>query len=660
MEPKTIDIKRAREHNLRNVSLSLPRNALICFTGVSGSGKSSLAFDTLFAEGQRRYVESLSSYARQFLGQFPKPDCDHIAGLSPSIAIQQKTGGWNPRSTVATVTGIHDFLRVLYARVGVQHCTRCGRKISAQSREEIIAGIRRLPAGARFLILAPVARRQKGEFRDRFDDLRRPDVAVAPQVVELRDDLALSRNQRHDIEVVIDRLTLDEHVGPRLAEAVEQALRLGEGTLLVLPHDGRAADALDRPSFRQGAKHPGAGPRRDIVFSSRFACAACGLSFDPPSPQLFSFNSPTGMCLSCDGLGDRMDFDESLLIPDPSLSFYAPCIVPWRKPPGKWRRHIYDGVARHLGVDLNRPWKDLSQDARRAILHGTGDARIEFDWRGAGGLWRHHERFDGVLAELQDKYRRAGGAFVRQYYEQFMRRGSCPNCRGTRLNDQARAVRLDFAGPAAPDRRTRRGPGLTLPELCARPIDEVLRLLTNVKLTPVQTIIAADVLKEIRARLEFLLNVGLHYLTLDRPAPSLSGGESQRIRLAGQIGGGLTGVLYVLDEPSIGLHPRDNRRLLDSLLALRNMGNTVIVVEHDEETMRTADYVVDFGPGPGVRGGEVVAAGTLDDVVRAPGSVTGAYLSGKRRIAVPLRRRPVLLPTNVDRRQARPKSRPAK
>ncbi|MCK6455440.1 MAG: excinuclease ABC subunit UvrA [Phycisphaerae bacterium] len=637
MEPTTIEIRGAREHNLRNVSLSLPRNALICLTGVSGSGKSSLAFDTLYAEGQRRYVESLSSYARQFLGQLQKPDCDQITGLSPAIAIQQKTSGWNPRSTVGTVTGLYDFLRVLYARVGVQHCTRCHRPISAQSREQIIAAIlQQFPAvaggdrGRRLIVLAPVARAQKGEFRELFEDMVRGGhvrARVDGRIVELRSDLALEKNKRHDIEIVIDRLVLHEGERHRIAEAVDNALRLGEGTLIVAEADSATEH---KP--------------REMIFSSRFACARCGLSFEPPSPQLFSFNSPTGMCLTCDGLGERIDFDPDLLVPDPSLNFYAPCVAPLRHPPGRWRRHIYDGVARHLGVDLRKAWKDLPESARRALLYGTGDAHITFEWFGSGGRWKHGGTFEGVIAELHDKYRKAKAAFVREYYEKYMRRGPCPACHGARLNPQAREVRIPIS-PTATDRaiRSRRfgAGGPNIHELGSLPVDALATAIARLRLSAVQQLIVADALKEIRTRLDFLLDVGLDYLTLNRTAPTLSGGESQRIRLAGQIGSGLTGVLYVLDEPSVGLHARDNLRLLESLRRLRDMGNTVVVVEHDEETMRAADRLIDFGPGPGVRGGQIVAEGSAADVSRNPASLTGDYLAGRKRIEVPKIRRPV-------------------
>ena len=618
MEPAVIAVRGARVHNLRNVSLNLPRNRLICFAGVSGSGKSSLAFDTLYAEGQRRYIESLSSYARQFLGQIAKPDVDQITGLSPSIAIQQKTGGWNPRSTVGTITQINDFLRVLFARIGRQHCPSCGRPISAQSREGILARIGELPAGSRILVLAPLVRGQKGEHRDLLRDMRRQGYVrarVDGRVVGTDEEQALDKNVRHDIEIVIDRLTLTPDNRTRLAEAVEKGLQLGKGTILVAP-----MEAARRDSGRAS------GPAADLVLSSHYACADCGIGFEPPSPQLLSFNSPQGMCLRCDGLGTSYEFDPDLLVPDPNLNFLSPCIEPMRTTPGRWRRHIYEGVARHLGFNLLTPWKDLPERARHALLYGTGDEHIMFEWRGFGGVWRHGGTFEGVIAELEARYRKARAAFIRAYYEKYMRVRVCSDCRGARLNPQALSVRLD---------------GKNIHEVGEMSIADVARFFESLPLTPTQRTIAGELLKEIRGRLAFLNNVGLDYLTLNRSAPTLSGGESQRIRLAGQIGCGLVGVLYVLDEPSIGLHPRDNRRLLDSLLRLRDMGNTVIVVEHDEETMRSADMIVDFGPGPGVRGGHVVAAGTLDEVAREPGSITGEYLTGRRRIEVPQRRRPV-------------------
>ncbi len=646
MEPRTIQVIGAREHNLKGVSVSLPRNKLICFTGVSGSGKSTFAFDTIFAEGQRRYIESLSAYARQFLGQLPKPNVDKITGLSPAIAIQQKTSGWNPRSTVGTITQIHDFLRVLFARVGTQHCPDCMRPIQAQTRDQIVARIMQLPTDSRVLILAPMVRGQKGEFRDFFEDMLRQGYArarVDGVVVKLSEAPTLARNIRHDIEIVIDRLTLTERIRPRLAEAVEAALRMADGSVIVHSEDGNApaaaasAETARPPKRRDKAPKPArgkgsrgaAGSGGDLLLSSRYACPSCDLSFDPPSPQMLSFNSPAGMCRACDGLGEKFDFDDELLVPDASKSFLDLAIEPMRTRVGKWRKHIYQAVADHVGFDLKTPWDKLAPTARRALLHGLGATHLTFTWRWSGGVWRHGGTFDGVIAELRAKYRKAKAPMVRAYYEKYMRRAACGDCRGARLNRQAAAIRLN---------------GDSIVDVGAMTIADADAWIGRLELDATQHLIADQILREIRERLRFLLDVGLDYLSLDRAAPTLSGGESQRIRLASQIGCGLVGVLYVLDEPSIGLHARDNRRLLDSLLHLRDMGNTVIVVEHDEETMRAADVVVDFGPGPGVRGGEIVAHGPPDKVARSHRSVTGRYLSGAREIEVPKQRRPVKPP----------------
>ncbi len=605
-----IHVRGAREHNLCGVDLELPHNQLICFTGVSGSGKSSLAFDTLFAEGQRRYIESLSAYARQFLGQHKRPDIDLISGLSPSIAIQQKTQNLNPRSTVGTITQIHDFLRVLFARLGTQHCPRCDRPITAQSREQIIAQVLTLPAGTRALVLAPVVRGQKGEFRDLFSDLMTAGYArvrVDGTLIRLADATPLARNNRHNIEVVVDRLKIDATERSRLAEAVDDALRMGEGTVIVSPREDGAAE-------------------HDVLLSAQYACTSCNISFEPPTPQMFSPNSPHGMCVTCDGLGEHVTFDPDLLVPDDKKSFMQIAIAPMRTKIGRWRKHLYEGVAQHVGFDLRTPWKDLSTKARTALLFGTGDEHITYSWRWRGGVWRHGGPFVGIIADLEEKYRKASAPMVRRYYEKFMRRQPCNNCAGTRLNQQASSVRIG---------------GATLHELLDRPIAQTVDFFNGIELSAVQQHIAEEILKEIRSRLQFLLDVGLHYLTLGRSAPTLSGGESQRIRLASQIGSGLTGVLYILDEPSIGLHHRDHMRLVESLRRLCDLGNTVVVVEHDEDTMRAADLVVDFGPGPGVRGGHVVASGSIARIASNKESLTGAYLAGRRKISIPAERRPV-------------------
>jgi excinuclease ABC subunit A len=639
MDNATITVRGAREHNLRNVSLDLPRNKLIVFTGVSGSGKSSLAFDTLYAEGQRRYVESLSSYARQFLGQMPKPDVDLLAGLSPSISIQQKTAARNPRSTVGTITEIYDYLRVLFARVGQGHCPQCGRPITAQTREQILARILAMPAGTRILVLAPVIRGQKGEYKDLFEDmLRRGFVRarVDGQVVRLTDDLKLKRHIKHNIEILIDRLKVEDKIRPRLAEAVEQALQLGEGNIIVaIDASAESEKATQEADGKAGTPHSALlTPHSDLLLSAHYACTYCDKSYEPPSPQLFSFNSPHGMCLGCDGLGTQFTFDPDLLIPDPSLSFYdgAVALVGKMREMGRWRRHIYEGVAATLGIDLQTPWRDLPEQHRQCLLQGSGDRHITFEWKQRGGrVWKHGGNWEGIIPQLLSSFKKTAAGPRRMQLEKYMRAIRCPVCQGQRLNAQARAVRVG---------------GKTLVEVCASPIGDLAGWFDpqtgalEKALSPVERTIAAEVLKEIRARIGFLTNVGLDYLSLDRSAPTLAGGEAQRIRLAGQIGSGLVGVLYILDEPSIGLHPRDNQRLLNSLLRLRDMGNTVLVVEHDEETMRSADYIVDFGPGPGVRGGQVVASGSMTDLTANPGSLTGQYLAGTKRIIAPPQHRP--------------------
>jgi excinuclease ABC subunit A len=619
LETQPLVVRGAREHNLRNVSLELPRNALICFTGVSGSGKSSLAFDTIYAEGQRRYVESLSSYARQFLGQLPKPDVDFIGGLSPAISIQQKAAGRNPRSTVGTITEVQDFLRVLYARLGQGHCPTCDRPIAAQTREQIVGRILALPAGTKFLLLAPVVRSQKGEFRDFFADMVKRGFVrarVDGQVVRMTDNQQLDKRIKHNIEVVVDRLKADAKVeGPyrtRVAEAVDQALSLAQGNLIVStePDDGTPGD--------------------ETLLSAHYACTACNLSYEPPSPQLFSFNSPLGMCLDCDGLGTMHTFDPDLLIPDASKSVYdgAIVLVGPLKGMGRWRKHIFEGVGKSLDIDLKSPWNKLPKSSQDLFLMGSGDRHIVWEWKQRNGvIWKHGGKWEGIVPQLIGQFKKATAGPRRAQLEKYMRTMVCPGCRGQRLNAQARSVKVG---------------GQSLVAIGGMPVGEVVPWLNQFaeSLNPVQRMIAGELLKEIRSRLGFLLNVGLHYLSLDRSAPTLSGGEAQRIRLAGQIGSGLVGVTYILDEPSIGLHPRDNARLLSSLLRLRDIGNTVIVVEHDEETMQAADVLVDFGPGPGVRGGEIVASGTPADVLANKDSVTGQYLSGAKSIAIPKQRTP--------------------
>ncbi|MDA7980075.1 MAG: excinuclease ABC subunit UvrA [Pirellulales bacterium] len=648
MSASDIEIRGAREHNLRDVELTIPRNKLVCLTGVSGSGKSSLAFDTLFAEGQRRYVESLSTFARQYLGQMPKPDVDHISGLSPSISISQKTSGQNPRSTVGTITEIYDYLRVLYARVGLGYCPGCSRPITAQSREQIIEQISAFPVSAKFSVLAPLVRGQKGEHKDLLADLLKQGflrARVDGEVVSLSDDIRLDRQMRHNIEVVIDRLSGAKSHAARLAEAVELALRMGDGNLIVAPAEDTKADAIPPQPDDESDSAPRRSPRNsDLTFSAHYACTHCRRSFEPPSPQLFSFNSPRGMCPSCDGLGQVYSFDVERLIPDPSKSFQQGCfelIGNWRDL-GRWRKHIYAGVAETLeyrnelepGTVLETPWEELDPKLQKALLWGTGDLHITFTWRAGGGQNKYGGAWEGIIPELLEKYRSSKSRMQKRQLEGYMRVIKCGECNGERLNQQARAVKIESAHPKFAD-----APERSLPEICRLAVSDATDFFSEVVLEGARKKIAEDALKEITGRLGFLYGVGLEYLSLDRTAPTLSGGESQRIRLAGQVGCGLVGVTYILDEPSIGLHPRDNSRLLGTLRQLRDLGNTVVVVEHDEDTMRAADHIVDFGPGPGVRGGEVVAKGAPQDIEQSKRSVTGGFLSGKESIAVPECRR---------------------
>ncbi|MFO0938601.1 MAG: excinuclease ABC subunit UvrA, partial [Gemmataceae bacterium] len=616
------------------------RNKLICFTGVSGSGKSSLAFDTLYAEGQRRYVESLSSYARQFLGQLPKPDVDFIGGLSPSISIQQKTAGRNPRSTVGTVTEVQDFLRVLYARLGQGHCPTCDRPIVAQSREQIIGRILALPEGTRFLVLAPVVRGQKGEFKDFFADMSKRGyirARVDGAVVRLADDLKLDKRIKHNIEIVVDRLRIERTKSEggfrsRIAEAVDQALALAEGNLILSVESDAASTQQRRNLEASEAGEDDAGEAAksdsDILLSAHYACTHCDKSYDPPSPQLFSFNNPQGMCLDCDGLGTKYTFDPDLLVPDPKLSIFdgALVLVGSLKGMGRWRKHIYEGVGKSLGIDLKKPWKDLPKTHRDLILNGSGDTHIVWEWKQRNGIvWKHGGKWEGFIPQFLTQFKRPRADRDGLNSKSTCASSECPGCQGQRIEPLARASRVG---------------GKSIVELGAMPVGDLVPWFESYEssLNEVHHSIAGELLKEIKARLGFLLNVGLHYLSLDRSAPTLSGGEAQRIRLAGQIGSGLVGVLYILDEPSIGLHPRDNAKLLASLERLRDMGNTVLVVEHDEDTMKASDVLVDFGPGPGVRGGYVVSSGPPVDVLADPKSLTGQYLSGAKEIAIPKQR----------------------
>jgi excinuclease ABC subunit A len=610
-EPESIVVKGAREHNLKSVQLEIPKKKLVVFTGVSGSGKSSLAFDTLYAEGQRRYVESLSSYARQFLGQMEKPKYDTIRGLSPTISIEQKAASNNPRSTVGTITEVHDYLRVLYASIGVQHCPSCGRQVGKQTAQQIVDAILEMPEGSRVLLLSPLVQNRKGEYRELLGDAHKRGFArvrVDGLVHSLEERLALDKKLKHDLELVIDRLVVKPEVRGRLTDSVETALREGKGTLIL-------ADAAKEQKVGPGVD-PEEYKKHDRFFSEHNACPYCGLSFSDLAPQNFSFNSPLGSCPDCQGLGTRAEMDPDLIIPDPSLTIREGAVDPWASGMEKgegWTFEFVEHLSRALAVDLDTPWAKLPKAQRDIVLHGNeGVTRARIVW-------------EGVVNQLHRRFKATGSEAMRRYYMRYFSDKPCPTCGGERLKPESRAVRV-------------RGRGIV--ELSRLTIREAHAWLGALDLAGSEARIAEELLKEIRNRLKFLLDVGLQYLTLDRPGPSLSGGESQRIRLASQMGSELTGVIYILDEPSIGLHQRDNGKLLSTLKRLRDIGNSVIVVEHDEETMEEADWLVDFGPGAGEHGGEIVAQGTPAEVKRHPASLTGAYLSGRREIALPERRRP--------------------
>ncbi|MDQ3915835.1 MAG: excinuclease ABC subunit UvrA [Actinomycetota bacterium] len=601
-------IRGAREHNLKNVHLELPRDALIVFTGISGSGKSSLAFDTIYAEGQRRYVESLSSYARQFLGQMDKPEVDFIEGLSPAISIDQKSASRNPRSTVGTITEIYDYLRLLFARIGRPHCHNCGRAVARQTPEQIVDQILELPEGTRFQVLAPVVRSRKGEFTALFDDLARRGYArarVDGEVRELTEKIRLDRYFQHDVDVIVDRLVLKEGIGSRLTDSVETALQLAEGTA--------AIDLVDDAS-------------EDILFSQHFACTFCGLSFDELAPRNFSFNSPYGACDRCDGLGTHLEVDPDLVIPNPDLSIDEGAIAPWSGRTLEYFDRLIASAAKTFKFKTDVPFRRLSRRAREIILHGSEDEQVHVRYRNRFNRIRAYwTNFEGVIPWLERRRSETDSEYARERYEQYFREVPCPACRGARLRPESLAVTIG---------------GKNIHEVCDICIGDVDEFMRKIELDDRETTIAERVLKEIHSRLGFLLDVGLDYLTLARGAATLAGGEAQRIRLATQIGSGLVGVLYILDEPSIGLHQRDNRRLIDTLVRLRDLGNTLIVVEHDEETIRVADHVVDIGPGAGERGGDVVYSGPVPGLVRDRSSITGDYLAGRRTIPVPEKRRP--------------------
>ena len=605
-----IVIKGAREHNLQNVDLELPRDKFIVITGISGSGKSSLAFDTIYAEGQRRYVESLSAYARQFLGQMKKPEMDYIEGLSPAISIDQKTTRVNPRSTVGTITEIYDYLRLLFARIGKPHCYLCGREIEQQTSTQIVDRIMDDGEGERIIILAPVVRDRKGEHQRVFERLREQGfvrVRVDGEIHDLEDEFDLDRNRKHSIDVVVDRLVVrrDTEFRKRLADSVETALQLGEGTVRVLNHD--------------------TGEER--IYSEHFACPDCGINFEEISPRMFSFNSPHGACPECNGLGSKLEIDPDLVVPYPERSINEGAIVPWSKS-GKRDNYYHQmlrAVAEHYGFSLDTPFRDLDEEHRRAILYGT-DEKIQFVFQRKNRTYRVNRRFEGVIPRMERIYMETKSNYMRTYIGRFMSNHACPVCGGSRLRPESLSVTIN---------------GRSIHDVVEMSIREAHEFFDSLKLTEREEYIAREVLKEIRERLRFLIDVGLDYLTLSRSSGTLSGGEAQRIRLATQIGSGLVGVLYILDEPSIGLHQRDNRRLIETLKRLRDLGNTLIVVEHDEETILSADHVVDIGPGAGEHGGCVVAEGTPEEIMEDPDSLTGAYLSGRETIPLPeVRRRP--------------------
>jgi excinuclease ABC subunit A len=628
MGSNEIVIVGAREHNLKDISLTLPRDRFIVITGLSGSGKSSLAFDTIYAEGQRRYVESLSAYARQFLGQMDKPDVDSIEGLSPAISIDQKTTSRNPRSTVGTVTEIYDYLRLLFARIGHPHCWICGRPIEGQSKEQIVDQILGLEPGTRFVIKAPVVRGQKGWHREVLEHIRQEGftrVEIDGQQYSMDEELpSLDKNLRHDVSIVVDRLVMKEGVRRRLSDSVETALSEARGLLLVDVQEN--ASAMEARTEGEGEGVGGGGSVTSLLFSENLACPEHGVSLPEMAPRIFSFNSPHGACETCGGLGARREIDPDLLVGDVSLSVEEGVLLPWSGSNSQYYDQIIKAIADRYEIDMRTPWRDVPQEVRDIFLFGTRGERLYVSYTNRAGHRRAYTTvFEGIVPNLERRYRETDSEYIRDKIEQFMADRPCPACHGARLKPSTLAVRVG---------------GLNIHELSLLSVTRAIRFLDELVLSQREQLIGGRVLKEIRERLTFLESVGVGYLSLYRNAGTLSGGEAQRIRLATQIGSSLVGVLYILDEPSIGLHQRDNRRLIDTLLRLRDLGNTVIVVEHDEETMRSADHIVDMGPGAGEHGGEVVRSGELADILAEARSVTGQFLSGTRKVAVPTRRRP--------------------
>ncbi|MCX5726016.1 MAG: excinuclease ABC subunit UvrA, partial [Candidatus Saganbacteria bacterium] len=618
-----IIIKGARQHNLKNIYLELPRNKYIVFTGISGSGKSSLAFDTLYAEGQRRYVESLSAYARQFLEQMQKPDVDYIEGLSPAISIDQKTPPRNPRSTVGTVTEIYDYLRLLFANIGIPHCPKCGRIIERQTPEQIAEKVLALPKGLHIQVLSPAVRGRKGEFRELFEDIRKDGfvrVRVDGKIFELEKKIPLDKKKKHTIEIVVDRLIIKPEIRKRLTESIEVALKYGNGIVTIdklLEREGKKLGG-SKHAFTSGKKE--AFPK---TFSEKFSCAVCGIGLDEITPRIFSFNSPYGACPACDGLGDKLEFDPDLITPDKNLSILEGAIVPWNSAATYYIQKL-EAVGEKYGFDLNTPVKHLTKKQLNIILYGTGDVTVKYKYSLERGYWEHEGTFEGVINNLRRRYIETKSEHVRFVLYRYMSASPCTACRGQRLREESLAVKIE---------------GSSIADVSKLSAKRLLGFFDSVKLSVRQELIARQIIKELRAKLKFLVNVGLDYITIDRESNSLSGGEAQRTRLATQVGSGLVGVLYILDEPSIGLHQKDNKRLIETLKDLRDIGNTIIVVEHDEETMRQADLIVDIGPGAGRLGGEIVGTGLVPDIIRSKRSITGKYLGRTFTIPIPTTRR---------------------
>ena len=614
-----IIIKGAKEHNLKNINLEIPRDKLVVITGLSGSGKSSLAFDTLYAEGQRRYVESLSAYARQFLGLMEKPDVELIEGLSPAISIDQKTTSKNPRSTVGTVTEIYDYIRLLYARIGIPYCPNCGKKIEKQTIDQIVDSIMNIEEGTKIQVLAPIIRGRKGEFVKLLQGYQKEGFVRARidgETVELTDDLQIDRKKKHNVEIIVDRLVIKEEIRSRLTESIEIALKHANNTVMInIPNKTVGADG--------SARHK----NENILYSTNYACPDCDISFEELSPRMFSFNNPFGACPSCAGIGYLMKMDEDLIIPDKNKTLYDGVKAfgaSTMKKTETMAKMYFESIAKHYGVDISVPIKKLPRDFLDKILYGTGDEEIDFEYVSPSGIRKFKTPFEGVIPTLERRYSETKSQGMRDFYEYYMSESDCPECKGARLKKESLAVRIGSKN---------------IKELTDMPVNEIKKYINSLKFTPKEEMISNQIIKELNKRLQFLMDVGLEYLTLSRSAGTLSGGEAQRIRLATQIGSALTGVLYILDEPSIGLHQRDNNKLIATLKKLRDLGNTVLVVEHDEDTMLAADQIIDIGPGPGVHGGRIMAQGTAEEVMQVEDSITGQYLSKRKQIKVPEKRR---------------------